>query len=177
MTHLQHLQQKMEKTKKKLFDIGLLSYAKFLPLFTLSAILIAALRLFQDTGTYGYVQAEFPLLSPALDALMQEKHTASIKMPARTLTLEQTPTTLSLRTLTAPHAQHTVSYTAASLSASLQQLLTESRLLDTPEHLIVLVPTVDQPMTELVQLLAQLRQVHHYDHIVLAHQSPGERNL
>ncbi len=154
--------------------MGLLSYAKFLPLFTLSAILIASLQLFQDRETYGYVQAEFPLLSPALDALKQEKHTASIKMPAGTLTLEQTPTTLSLRTLTEPHALDTVSYTAASLSASLQRLLMNNQLVATSHHLIVLVPTVDQPMTGLVQLLAELRQVHHYDHILLAHQSSGE---
>lgn len=173
MTHLQHLQQKITKTKKKLFDTGLLSFAKFLPLFTLSALLIASLRLFQDTGTYGYVQAEFPLLSPALDTLVQGKYTAPIKMPSGTLTLEQTPTTLSLRTLHEAQAQHTVPYTSASLSDSLQRLLTESGASDISKNLIVLTPAANQPLTELIQLLAELRQVHHYDHILLAHQSPG----
>ena len=174
MTHLQHLQWKMSKTKKKLFDNGLLSFARFLPLFTLSALLIASLRLFQDTGTYGYIHAELPLLSSALDTMMQEKYTSVIKMSSTTWAIEQTSTTLSIRSLKELSTQQksnlqTVSYTSSSLSEALQHLLAQASFPIDPQHLIVLIPSPDRPVAEVVELLAQLRYVHHYSHVLLAH--------
>ena len=182
MTHLQILQWKMSKTKKKLFDSGLLSFAMFLPLFTLSALLIASLRLFQDTGTYGYVRAELPLLSPALDRMMQEKYTSAVKMPPNTLAIEQTPTTLSIRSLKEVGSSqksnlHTVSYTSTSLAEALQRLLAEGGPPAMTQDVIVLVPSPDRPVTEIVQLMAQLRHVHHYSHILLAHHAPDRAGV
>ena len=169
MTHLQTLQRRSQKTKKKLFDTGLLSFAQFFPLFTLSAVLIASLQLFQDTGIYGYVRAEFPLLSPAIDTLMQEKYTTPIKMPDTTWTLEHTSTTLSLRSLQAATPFRTVPYTASSLSKALHTLLAQITPSTDTQPLIVLVPSADRPLIEIVQLIAQLRTQHHYAHVILAH--------
>jgi hypothetical protein len=177
MTHLQSLQRKMSKTKKKLFDNGLLSFAICLPLFTLSALLIVSLRFFEDAGSYGYVRGELPLLSPALDSMMQEKYTSAVKMPSTTLAIEQTPTTLSIGSLKeigtkGKNKWLTVPYSENSLAEALQRLLPKAGLPAESQRLIVFVPSPDRPMKEIVQLMAQLHHVHHYAHILLAHHAP-----
>ena len=181
MNHLQHLQWKMSKTKKKLFDPGPAAFAAFLPFFALSVLLIASMRLFQDTGSYGYVQGELPILSSALDSLLQEAHTQPVKMGGNTLAIEQTSTTLSIGSLeeigTGQQGHlHTVPYTPSSMRDDLQRLLAQmppSSSSETMQHLIVLVPAADQPVAQVMQLMAQLRQDHHYAHILLAYHPTG----